>query len=193
MRLNLGCADTRIPGFLGVDIAPGPEVDQVADLEAPWPWPESSVEEIVARDVCEHIGDCGHASDSRWRCRVCGPALLTAIPNPYMLPLRHSLGRIHFMNELWRVLIPGGRATIETPNAARGVGFWQDCTHKTGWCLSSFKYFEAGAFAHTRLAKSYGITAAFRVVSLREYETSGEDSRERAWKIEACLESVKTT
>ena len=57
MKLNLGCADRRIEGFTGVDITPGPCVDQVVDLEGPWPWPDSSVEEVKAHDVFEHIGE----------------------------------------------------------------------------------------------------------------------------------------
>lgn len=183
MKLNLGCADRRIEGFTGVDITPGPCVDQVVDLEGPWPWPDSSVEEVKAHDVFEHIGDCLHYKTN---CKDC-----TLEPAENFRGVRHPLGRIHCMNELHRVLVPGGRALIEVPSAARGVGFVCDPTHKTPWCLSSFKYFEAGAFAHQRLAASYGITAAFRVVSLNEYECSGEDPRERAWKIIAELEAVK--
>jgi hypothetical protein len=168
MKLNLGCSDRAIPGFIGVDIAP--PADQIVDLASPWPWPDSSVDEVLALDVCEHIGDMA--------------------ANGFRHP-RHPLGRIHFMNELHRVLKLGARATIETPNAARGCGYCQDPTHVSPWCLSTFKYFEHGSFAHGRLSKAYGITAAFRVLELVEFETSGEDPRERAWKIKAVLEAVK--
>jgi hypothetical protein len=195
MRLNLGCANRRIDGFIGVDIATGPEVDKVVDLEGPWPWPDSSVLEVRAHDVAEHIGDCSHVHP--WICSTCynHSGWLAGVESrsksePYQ-GLRHPLGRIHFMNELHRVLAPNGLALIEVPSAAHGVGFITDPTHKTPWCLSLFKYFEAGTFAHTRLAKSYGITAAFRVLNLQEIEVSGEDARERVWKIMATLEAVK--
>jgi len=152
MKLNLGACDRRFDGFLSVDIAP--PADVLADLSQPWPWPDSSVDEVRAHDVIEHIAD-----------------------------------RIHFMNELHRVLKPGARATIETPNAAKGAGYFQDPTQKSPWCLNSFQYFEAGSFAHKRLAKSYGITAAFRIIHLAELPY--QDVREQVWKITAVLEAVK--
>lgn len=185
IRLNLGCADRIYTGFIGVDIHPGPAVDQVADLAGPWPWETDSITEVMALDVCEHIGDCDHVS--QWGCSRCHrhrePFLLT----------RHPLGRIHFMNELWRVLKPGGLARIETPNASHGSGFVQDPTHVMPYCLSTFRYFEDGAFARQRLGDSYGITARFKVREIGERETSGEDGREKAWKITAYLEALKET
>jgi len=172
MRLNLGAADRHIDGFLCVDIAPPPCAAcdrepglRVVDLSEYWPWADSSVDEVLALDVCEHIGD--------WRERD------------------QPSGRIHFMNELHRVLVPGGRATIETPNAARGVGFWQDPTHCSPYCLSTFRYFEKGAFAHTRMSKQYGYSAAFRVIELTESRSNGENGKEEVWKIKAVLEACK--
>jgi hypothetical protein len=180
VKLNLGCSDRIIPGFIGVDIAP--PADQIVDLAGPWPWEDSSVEEVMAYDVIEHIGDCGH-SLAKCACKECW--------EDGTLPLRHRLGRIHFMNELHRVLAPGARATIETPNAARGVGYFQDPTHVSPWCMSTFKYFEHGAFAHTRLAKPYGITAAFKIISMGETFSGAEGFGEAVWKIKAVLEAVK--
>lgn len=187
LRLNLGCANRIIPGFVGVDIAP--PADVIADLSAPWQWKDSSVDEVLALDVCEHIGDCQHIDTTCSRCM--SRAALGAMARSVPFNLRHPLGRIHFANELWRVLKPGARATVETPNAAHGVGYFQDPQHVSPFVLSTFKYFEHGAFAHQRLSKAYGITAAFKVISLVEMESSGEDSRERVWKIRAVLEAVK--
>lgn len=162
LRLNLGAADRHIEGFVSVDrcfeshvrIPNEAEGIQVADLSCQWPWPDSSVDEIVAYDIVEHL------------------------PN-----------RIHTLNEMHRVLKPGAKATIETPNASRGAGFFQDPTHVSPWCMNSFQYYEDGSFAVQRLAKSYGITARFKVLSLNErvYHDAFED----VWKITAVLEAVK--
>jgi hypothetical protein len=155
VKLNLGCCDRAFHGFVGVDLAPGPYVDKVWDLrQAPWPWEESSVEEVRAHDIFEHLPD-----------------------------------RIRTMNELHRILKAGARATIEVPSATKGAGFAQDPTHVSPWCLNSFQYFEAGSFAHKRLAKHYGIAAAFRIIDLSEREY--QDVREPVWKITAVLEAVK--
>ena len=152
MKLNLGACDRPFDTFLSVDIVP--PADIIADLTQPWPWPDSSVEEVRAHDVFEHLPD-----------------------------------RIHTMNELWRVLKHGGIATIEVPSAAKGAGYAQDPTHCSAWCLNSFQYFRVGSFAQQRLARSYGILASFRVVSLSEREY--QDEFEPVWKITAVLEAVK--
>ncbi len=154
MNLNLGCSDRAIPGFIGVDIAPGPGVEQVVDLSSKWPWPDSAVDEVRAHDLFEHLPD-----------------------------------RIQTMNELHRVLRPGGTAVIEVPSAVKGSGYAQDPTHRTPWAMNSFQYFRAGSFAHQRLARSYGITAAFNVLSLSE--RMYQDEFEEVWKITAVLEAVK--
>lgn len=53
--LNLGCSDRVHPGAIGVDIAPGPGVDLVADLRERWPWEDSTVDGVIAHDVFEHL------------------------------------------------------------------------------------------------------------------------------------------
>jgi predicted SAM-dependent methyltransferase len=57
LKLNLGCCDQRIGGYLGVDICPGAAVDVIADLSEPWPWDSGTVDEILAFDVIEHLPD----------------------------------------------------------------------------------------------------------------------------------------
>jgi SAM-dependent methyltransferase len=131
MRLNLGCCDTKFHGFLGVDVC-GP-ADIIADLRESWPWPDSSVEEVIARDVFEHLPD-----------------------------------KRHTMNELWRVLKPGGKATLQIPHATLGDGGHCDPTHVSYWTTSDFEYYTPGIAERERFRNSayYGVKADFRVTNL---------------------------
>lgn len=52
LKLNLGCSDAHLKGYVNVDLAP--PCDQVADLSNPWPWADSSVDAIKAWDIFEH-------------------------------------------------------------------------------------------------------------------------------------------
>ena len=53
LKLNLGCSDAHVNGFTNVDLcAPA---DVIADLSMLWPWNNSSVEEIKAWDIFEHL------------------------------------------------------------------------------------------------------------------------------------------
>lgn len=133
MRLNLGCCDDLRSGYVNVDRVP--PADQIADLSQPWPWPDGSVEHVIAHDVIEHLPD-----------------------------------KIHTMNELWRVLQPGGTAEIVVPTTD-GSGAFQDPTHVSFWNRRSFKYYEAGDFYRDRLARHYGIRAAFKTVSEKIQQT----------------------
>ena len=147
MRLNLGCSSAVMPGYVNVDLVQ--PCDEVADLALPWPWEDSSVEEIYAADIFEHIGDVPLGAPADFR-------------------HRHWSGRIHVMNEAHRVLKPGGILTMECPDAAKGAGQWQDCTHVTPWTPNGLQYFADGSGAHKRFAAAYGITARFKVLGVTE-------------------------
>lgn len=55
LKLNLGCGSNKMPGYVNVDLYGEPDVRQ--DLESfPWPWVDSSVEEIYLSHVLEHLG-----------------------------------------------------------------------------------------------------------------------------------------
>src|SRR5579885_3177546 len=130
LRLNLGANDRRVEGFLSVDIVP--PADFIADLTKPWPWKDSTVSEILAFDVVEHLPD-----------------------------------KRHTMNELWRVLRHGGRATIEVPTIG-GVGAVCDPTHVSYWSAGDFEYYEKGNYARERFRNSpyYGVHADFRILTV---------------------------
>ena len=55
MKLNLGCGHERLDGYLNVDRVGEPPF--VWDLEAfPWPWSDSSADEVRLHHVLEHLG-----------------------------------------------------------------------------------------------------------------------------------------
>jgi SAM-dependent methyltransferase len=149
MRLNLGCCDAPLPGFVNVDVFDGPGVDQVADLSRTWPWSDDSVAFVRAHDVIEHLPD-----------------------------------KIQTMNELWRVLQPGGTAEIVVPTTD-GTGAFQDPTHVSFWNRRSFLYYEAGNPYRERFTRHYGIRAKFRVI--REQTQGSMDGP----RLTIVLEAVK--
>ena len=79
-RLNLGCSDRAIPGFLGVDICEGPATDVVADLRERWPWDENTVDEIIAHDVIEHLYNKIHTMNEIYRVLRPGARVEICVP-----------------------------------------------------------------------------------------------------------------
>jgi len=78
MKLNLGSCDRHFDGFLNVDIcAPA---DVIADLTQKWPWEDSSVHEIRAYDIIEHLPDKIHTMNEAWRVLVPGGIFDIFIP-----------------------------------------------------------------------------------------------------------------
>ena len=77
---------------------------------------------------------------------------------------------IHLMNEIWRVLKPGGKFVFKTPDAERGQGAFQDPTHKSFWVINSFKYYE-----NTYYKDLYGIKASFRIDEIRSTKYTDKD------------------
>jgi spore maturation protein CgeB len=67
LRLDLGCGPRKTEGFIGVDIHDWEGVDVVADLTRRFPFSDSSVDEIKAYDVIEHLPDRLHTMNEMWR------------------------------------------------------------------------------------------------------------------------------
>lgn len=86
MKLNLGCGDTPIAGWHNVDLFPGPDVQQIVDLNNQWPWDNSSVEAVRAWHIFEHLRSQIHSMNELWR--VLAPAAVAEI----QLPTTDSFG-----------------------------------------------------------------------------------------------------
>ncbi|MEE2746797.1 MAG: hypothetical protein VX617_07945 [Pseudomonadota bacterium] len=58
IKLNLGCGNNQLDGYLNVDNQPNFQPDLVVDLEhIPWPFESNSVSEVVISHVLEHLGE----------------------------------------------------------------------------------------------------------------------------------------
>lgn len=73
---------------------------------------------------------------------------------------------ISFMNEVYRVLVPGGIFKIHVPEAP-GITAFQDPTHISYWNEESFTYYLDGHRRRENYGIYYGITARFRLASLK--------------------------
>ena len=85
-KLNLGCGDKILPGYINVDVVEsrgGFRTDVVCDLHRLTPFEDDSIDEILSVHVIEHF----------WRWEV-----------------------LSVLTEWVRVLKPGGRMVLECPN-----------------------------------------------------------------------------
>lgn len=66
MKLNIGCGNTKLGDYINIDKAK--TADVVIDLEGcVLPYPDSSIEEIRATDVLEHIHNLIPLMNECWR------------------------------------------------------------------------------------------------------------------------------
>lgn len=158
MKLNLGCSDRHLPGYVNIDICE--PADRLVNLNRyPWGWGEegyvrhpisdSKVDEIVAHDIIEHLPD-----------------------------------KIATMNEAWRILKPGGLFDIIVPTTD-GRGAWQDPTHSSYWNRNSFYYYTHGDPHRERFGKAYGVEARFNVLYEEHTKNPGGDIVHLHIKLEA--------
>lgn len=77
-----------------------------------------------------------------------------------MSVLEHLDDFLGAMEEIHRLLRPGGRLLLETPHFS-GLNSWTDPTHRQHFAIRSFAFFEPD------FKKSYYTTARFRAVRLR--------------------------
>lgn len=78
VRLNLGSSDQILDGFINVDLVK--PCDQITDLSQRWPWPDSSVDEIRAHDIFEHLPSKIHTMNEAWRVLKSGGRLDLKVP-----------------------------------------------------------------------------------------------------------------
>lgn len=142
INLDVGGGANPNKGFINLDILDLPEVDIVWDFNrTPWPLPDECVLKAVASHVLEHIL----------------PTYETARLEPLVQLLvkkkvftqkeadeelgRPSRGFLGFMDELWRVMKPGGQFAFVVPHAD-SPGYRQDPTHVHMMNETKMHYFD---------------------------------------------------
>ncbi len=111
IRLDIGCGASKQPGWVGMDVQPLPGVDIVHDFMI-IPWPLADESVLVA--MASHV--------------------IEHIPP-------HNFGFVKFMNEVWRLMRPGGEFAIVCPHG-RSDGYIQDPTHCNMVNEATFLYFD---------------------------------------------------
>jgi SAM-dependent methyltransferase len=129
LKLDLGCGKNKKAGFKGVDALSLDGVDCVHDLRViPWPWADDSVDEVHCSHFVEHLTNL----DGRFE-------------------------RVHFFNELHRVLKKGAKALLIFPHWC-SARFYGDPTHKEPFSEFGFYYlskdWRAGNAPHADRAHS---------------------------------------
>jgi len=81
LRVDIGCGTNKPENFLGVDIYPAPGVDIVADISKNFPFNDSSVDELRAYDVIEHLPDRINTMNEIWRVCKAGATVDISVPS----------------------------------------------------------------------------------------------------------------
>ena len=138
VRVDLGCG-FRKQGNIGIDkTLEGTSADLVCQLGfEPIPLDDESIDEVTCRDFLEHL------------------------PKAVYLERTGSLHYpiIQLMNEIWRILKPGGTFISWTPCFPKDEAH-QDPTHLSVWTQNSMDYF-CGKYP---IAKTYGVKTDFELI-----------------------------
>lgn len=155
VKIDLGCGANKVEDFIGIDNRKLPGVDIVLDLEIfPWPIPSEVASLVVSSHVLEHIPPS--KVDVHLTQLI---ALLVKKKKITAAEAKEWIGEtdfestfIRFMDEVWRVLKPGGEFVFKVPYAGT-TGYWQDPTHINPITEATIYYFDP--FHVTNLYRVY--------------------------------------
>lgn len=161
-KLDLACGNNKREGFKGVDIVKTDSTDYVFDLQVyPWPIESESAEEINCSHYIEHIKHDNVALDLKKVLEESNSFedFKENINKESFLSPKD--GFIKFINEVYRILKPGGKAYLVAPywSSLRAIG---DPTHVRAIGDSTFWYLDKKWREDNKL-EHYGIDVDFKV------------------------------
>jgi SAM-dependent methyltransferase len=116
MKVNLGCGDKHVPGFLGVDRYRAAAVELLCDVERTLPFRDSTVDEIHLDNLIEHVLDITALLRELVRVAKSGAKITIVTPHfsslaSWMDPTHlHHLSYFsmnHYEHEYLRAALPG--------------------------------------------------------------------------------------
>lgn len=114
-KINLGAGSEPTEGWVNVDWIQQEGIDVVHNLlEFPWPFEDNSADDMLARDVLEHMPLFNNKNEST---------------------------PIKFVEECHRILKTGGKLFMTMPHW-QSPNLWIDPTHVRGYDEKSFDYFD---------------------------------------------------
>lgn len=137
MKLNLACGGRYMEGYVNVDWSANAKTDLMKDLfKFPYPWEDSSADEIQVHHFVEHI--------------------------PHQLPGITQNGLVMFMEECHRIMKPGALMYVSHPHPL-SASFWGDPTHCRNVHPMTWFYFNK-AWRDASLGGVYDFKCDFEVV-----------------------------
>lgn len=183
-KIDLACGDNKREGFAGIDIVKTSSTDYVLDLQKyPWPIEDESVEEINCSHYIEHIKHDNVALDLQ---EVLSKSSTFEEFKKNVKSIDFTApkdGFIKFINEVYRILKPGGKVYIVAPyyTSMRAYG---DPTHvrfigdSTFWYLNK-KWIEDNHLEHYDLNCDFDVKISYYITN--ELTLKSEEIRNKAF------------
>lgn len=182
LKLDLACGDNKRDGFFGIDISKTDSVDYVMDLQQfPWPIESESAEEVNCSHYIEHIPHSNYKNDIK-KC-IEKSNTFEEFKENLIENLDEKDGFIKFINEVYRILKPGGKVKLVAPyyTSMRAYG---DPTHvrfigdSTFWYLNK-KWIEDNRLQHYGLNCDFDVKISYYISN--EMTLKSEEVRNKAF------------